>query len=141
MQAHLAKPLRLKALSAAIAQWSRAGSSAAPSAPPAADAPASEPLAGSVEEETDPRLHRMFDERKSAALDAIDAVLQRGSLAEAERQEIGSLLHQIAGVAAYFGEEALGETCRAREEEFLETKEDARAFEILTDMRERLAPP
>ena len=83
----------------------------------------------------------MFDDRKQAAIDAIDAVLQRGELTAADKQDIAGLLHQIAGVAAYFGQEELGETCRALQDEILETKDDARALETLTDMRERLSRP
>ena len=138
MQAHLAKPLRLNALSAAIAQWAGRVETE-PMPPPSTEAPTASPEG--FEEETDPRLRMMFDDRKQAAIDAIDAVLQRGELTAADKQDIAGLLHQIAGVAAYFGQEELGETCRALQDEILETKDDARALETLTDMRERLSRP
>jgi len=139
MQAHLAKPLRLNALSAAIAQWAgRVG--VEPTRPPSAEAPAAS-AREAFDEETDPRLRMMFDDRKQAAIDAIDAVLRRGEPTAANREDIAGLLHQIAGVAAYFGQGELGETCRAVQDEILETKDDVRALETLTDIRERLARP
>ena len=138
MQAHLSKPLRLNALSAAIGQW--AGRVETESMPPNAEAPTAS-FGERFEEETDPRLRMMFDDRKQAAINAIDAVMQRGELAAEKKQDIADLLHQIAGVAAYFGQEELGETCRAMQDEILETIDAARALEILTEVRERLLRP
>ncbi len=127
MQGHLAKPLRLKQLRTAIAQWSSPSESTAP------------PQAEAIEEETDPRLRAMFEERNRVALDAIDAVFQKQSITEEEKQEIATLLHQIAGVAAYFGQETLGEACRASQREINAAQGDEAILDLLESVRTRLA--
>ena len=126
MQAHLAKPLRLGELCAAIARWSARLEA--------------EPQPEKVfEEENDPRLRSMFDNRKLAAIEAIDAVMQLRHVTEEKKQEIAGMLHQIAGVAAYFGQQALGETCRTGQRELLHTQDDAGALELMEAMRQSLA--
>ena len=93
MQGHLAKPLRMRDLAAVLQKW------AVMSDPPAED----------YERVTDPKLLQMFADRKSAALDAIETALQSSELQGETLVQISALLHQIAGVAAYFGEAELGE--------------------------------
>lgn len=128
MQAHLAKPLRFKELCTAIARCS-ARLETEPSA--------SEDL---FEEEASPRLQTMFENRKKATIEAIDNVIRQGYVTDEEKQEIARLFHQIAGVAAYFGQETLGETCRSNQHEIVNTQDHARAFELMEAMREYLAP-
>lgn len=129
MQAHLAKPLRLTELVAAIEAWSKpriAGPTGAAKEEPA------------LEEETDPRLRQMFEDRTHAAVKAMDRLLAAGQLDLELRDEIGSLVHQIAGVAAYFGQAALGDICRDFQHEFLDTEDDIIALKMVSKMRKRL---
>ncbi len=127
MQAHLAKPLRLTALRAALSQWT-ARSEQEPQV-------SGEPF----EEETDPRLRKMFEDRLSAALEAIDKVLGSSRTDEVDVQAAGSLLHQIAGVAALFGQAELGEICRLSQHEILQAQDDHGLRELLNAIRQRLA--
>jgi PAS domain S-box-containing protein len=128
MQAHLAKPLRFKQLCNAIAHWS-SRLEIEPQVPEDA-----------IEEETDPRLRTMFEDHKLAAIEAINIVLRKGNATDEEKQEIARQLHQIAGVAAYFGQETLGETCRSNQHAIINAQDDAKAFELMRAVRERLAP-
>ena len=145
MQAHLAKPLRIKQLLAAIAEWS-----------PRAEQPGQEEQkqqqaddmpgtdgdpqtdGDAIEEETDPRLRAMFDERRQLALQAIDTVIDRGNPVDTEQTDIAAILHQISGVAAYFGQEELGEFCRECEKALLSDQEPARHMEVFHSLHERL---
>jgi CheY-like chemotaxis protein len=126
MQAHLAKPLRMKSLCSAIGTWS--------SRLVTEDQPSDEPF----EEETNPRLRAMFEDRNKTALDAIEAAIQQGSVNEDEKGEIAGLLHQIAGVAAYFGQGKLGEFCRMSQRELNEPMDETRAIALLQTIRERI---
>ncbi|MBB3033606.1 CHASE domain-containing protein [Alteriqipengyuania lutimaris] len=128
MQGHLAKPLRMGALCAAIGQWSPRIESRA------------QPVEEPFEQETDPRLNAMFADRKVAAIEAIDAAIGQGSLTEAERDEIAGLLHQIAGVAAYFGQQELGDFCRASQHGLKDAGDMGQALALLEAVRERLLP-
>ncbi|QSB44404.1 CHASE domain-containing protein [Tsuneonella flava] len=128
MQAHLAKPLRMNALSSAIGTWSTRLASE--------DQPADEPF----EEETDPRLRAMFEDRKAAALHAIEVAIGQGSVSDEKKGEIAGLLHQIAGVAAYFGQEELGDDCRTSQHELNATSEEAQVITLLKNIRGQLMP-
>tara|TARA_R100001129_G_scaffold115989_2_gene80117 strand:+ start:2059 stop:5550 length:3492 start_codon:yes stop_codon:yes gene_type:complete len=128
MQAHLAKPLRMKALCSALSTWSSRV---------AAD---KQPAAELFEEETDPRLRAMFEDRKTAALVAIEAALGQGSVSEDEKADIVALLHQIAGVAAYFGGGELGDFCRTSQHDLNAAREGAHTIALLETIRERLRP-
>ncbi|WP_372520210.1 CHASE domain-containing protein [Alteriqipengyuania sp.] len=128
MQAHLAKPLRLNSLCAAIARWSaRIGRP-------------EEPVRQAIEEETDPRLRSMFQDRKTAALATLDAALTAPSVSEEDREKIAGTLHQIAGVATYFGQQPLGDFCREAEKDLLATDEQSEVRLLLETIRTRLAP-
>ena len=137
MQAHLAKPLRLSALRAAISTWTSNQNEAHGAGKMTAESPASQPP--EYEEETDPRIRAMFEERKVAALNAIDAVLLEKSVGDNERATIAGLLHQISGVAAYFGEEELGKYCRSEQAHLLAAHEEDRSRHLLESIRKRLA--
>ncbi|MEL7728044.1 ATP-binding protein [Citromicrobium bathyomarinum] len=126
MQAHLTKPLRLDELYEAISQWSPH---------PAASA---EPSAGMSGTGTNPRLRAMFDERVASIVTAIDAAVSDGSLSEEKKRTITGLLHQTAGVAGYFEQQALGEFCREMERKLLDTTDQALMLSMLETIRERL---
>ena len=127
MQAHLAKPVHLDALRAAISQWSPMVEERA--------IPATE----TIEEETDPALRSMFENRLADAAGAIDTALSDGSLSGEQRREIADLLHQTAGVAAYFGQRELGDFCRDVEGELLATEDQAQVMPLLGRIRTRLS--
>ncbi len=119
MQAHLGKPLRFAELCHAIGEFSSR-----------LETEVSAPQPG-FEVTTSPRLESMFEERKASAVDAIDTALRGKIISEGQLQAIASLLHQIAGVAAFFGQEELGEYCRANQHEIT-------AMESNADLRDRL---
>ena len=85
-----------------------------------------------------PDLSAMFAERKRLALDAIDAALRDGRLEGETLAEIAGLLHQIAGVAAYFGEAELGDASSDAEYRLGEASAET-AAELLAGIRPRLA--
>ncbi len=125
MQAHLSKPLRLRELCSAIGKWS--GTTLPDPTDPAAV----------IEEETDPRLRAMFEERIAAALEAVDFALAKSQPTEQEKSEIAGVLHQVAGVAAYFGQDQLGEFCRSVEWDLTKTPDDTLALELLRSVQAR----
>ena len=123
MQDHIAKPLRMRDLAAALQTWVGGGESA----------PADE-----FEQETDPRLKAMFAERKDHALGLIEQALARRELAGEARQEIATALHQIAGVAAFFGQRELGEAC-LEAEDIVASPETGHLWDVLSSIRDRLS--
>ena len=123
MQDHIAKPLRMRDLAAALQTWVGTGESAA---------------GEDFEQETDPRLVAMFAERKDHALGLIENALAQRELADGTRQEIATALHQIAGVAAFFGQQELGEACLAAED-IVTSSEPGDVSDVLVSMRDRLA--
>lgn len=104
MQGHLSKPLRMRELAAVLQSYGNRGSSR----------PADE-----FEQETDPELVRMFAERKADALEIVNRAMRENRLEGDTIGALASLLHQIAGVAAFFGQELLGEESRNLENELL----------------------
>ena len=123
MQGHLAKPLRMRELVAALQRW----------------VGTPKPEACEYEQETNPDLLRMYAERKQAALAAIDAALDEEGPTEPKQQEIAGLLHQIAGVAAYFGELDLGEASSRAERVLAATTTSGDAAALLRKLKQRLA--
>ncbi len=123
MQEHIAKPLRMRELGASLNRWA---------------------LADDSEEddeygrETDPHLVAMYDERKTNARTAIEAAIRSGTLEGASLDELAAQLHQIAGIAAYFGEEALGEESRRLENALLSGSQSDQ-LELFDEMRRLLA--
>ncbi len=133
MQAHLAKPLRLKNLRAAIAEWSpRAEQIGEPE-------PQTKPAEETLEQETDPRLQAMFQERVSLASAAIERGLHQDTVSDEQRGEIADILHQIAGVAAYFGHDTFGSLCRAKSHELRDCSSTEETQSVLTEVQEQLA--
>ena len=123
MQAHLAKPLRMRDLEAALLKW---GNVEAKNTVPA------------IEAETNPELIRMYAERKQNAISAIDEALRLGKLEGATLTGLVSQFHQIAGIAAFFGEARLGEASTEIENR-LPTSDAAELPAILKEFRKMLA--
>ncbi len=122
MQAHLAKPLRLRELNDALA-------TVAPQD--------SEMAVAEHDTEMDPHLLELYSGRKNSALTLVDAAIRGGSLEGASLRELASELHQIAGVAAFFGEAALGEESRKVEYEL--RANSGNPTSLLIDIRSMLA--
>jgi PAS domain S-box-containing protein len=107
MQAHLTKPLRLRELQAVLRFWTKRGTPEA----------SNEAADGSDALETDPRLQTLYRERKQRALELIDGLLAQPGREGESIAELTSELHQIAGIAAFFGQAQLGEKSRLLERE------------------------
>ena len=123
MQAHLAKPLRLRDLEAALSTWGRVEpKSAVPE----------------IENETNPELIRMYAERKQNMISAIDEALREAKFDEQALGGLASQFHQIAGIAAFFGEATLGEASSEMEDR-LPTSAVAEVPGMLREIREMLA--
>ncbi|MCV0382731.1 MAG: PAS domain S-box protein [Erythrobacter sp.] len=137
MQDHLAKPLRMRDLESALRRWI-AGSAAAPAGDDAMPDDTGPDEADDLVGDAGPDLSAMFAERKRLALDAIDAALRDGRLEGETLAEIAGLLHQIAGVAAYFGEAELGDASSDAEYRLGEASAET-AAELLAGIRPRLA--
>jgi PAS domain S-box-containing protein len=111
MQAHLAKPVQLADLAAAIGKWT-----ATPAKPAAATAPAFT---------ISPALQARFDARK-AELAAFARGLSGASDDDGVRQ-LAALLHKLAGSAAMFNQKALGARAAELEEKLEAAAPDERA--------------
>ncbi|GGA00097.1 hypothetical protein GCM10010923_05720 [Blastomonas marina] len=114
MQAHLAKPLAFGELVSALHRWlpggdrdAQAGADARP------EAPARDEQASSDDYPAD--LQQRWQERRAEALAAVARILEKDGPNPDELEEIGGLMHMLAGTAAMFDEAALGEAARALE--------------------------
>jgi PAS domain S-box-containing protein len=103
MQAHLAKPVRLRDLAAVLSDW-------VTEAPPHADVPA-------VVRGPSKALRDKYDARKGETLVALEGLIARATCTDEEFGEIGSMLHKLAGTAGMFGEAALGDVASGLENE------------------------
>ncbi|MEG3166168.1 ATP-binding protein [Sphingomonas sp. PB2P19] len=104
MQDHLAKPVSLAALEAALRRWGHSSSTARP-------LPAI-PYAGSGPSAT---ARERYAVRKQEALAALDDLVQRGQYLEPELVEVAEMMHKLAGSAGMFDEAALGDQAHALE--------------------------
>ncbi|WP_375393878.1 PAS domain S-box protein [uncultured Sphingomonas sp.] len=107
MQDHLAKPYGIDVLGAMLRRWC-ADPGVSPSGTSRFGA----------------KVQARYAERRSETLEALAALIRRGSYAEAELADVAAMLHKLAGTAGMFGEAALGEEAR-RLEKGVETWPDA----------------
>jgi PAS domain S-box-containing protein len=114
MQAHLAKPIQLNELAAAIARWAVPASSAVEIAPIMAPVPVPPVLEKAPAMKLSPALVAKFAERKAELLAAVTAFVA-GDQGDAEAETLGGLLHKFAGSAGLFGEAPLGSKASALE--------------------------
>lgn len=115
MQAHLAKPIQLADLGAAIRRWTRV-EAAAPDAP---DAPAARALTPASPEEASlisPALRARYDARKEEVAACAERLAAADEMDDVAAGELGGLLHKLAGSAGMFGDAALGDEAAAFEE-------------------------
>lgn len=127
MQAHLTKPLRLRELETALQLWGKQVS--ANDHGTCIDARDEDAIA--------PHLTKLFCERKQRALALIKRLLAQGTLEGSTLEAIASELHQIAGVAAFFGQAELGDESRQLEEGLLGAADDK--LDLLARARDLLA--
>ncbi|MGN6278613.1 MAG: CHASE3 domain-containing protein [Sphingomonas sp.] len=124
MQAHLAKPIQLQELEAALCRW----------AGKPADTTPQEPVASIT-----PSLDARYRARKEETLRAIEAAVEAGTFDDAVISDLVDRLHKLAGSAGMFGEAALGVQAGAFEDGLKDWAEDERArsaAEALARIRE-----
>ncbi|MXP10389.1 PAS domain S-box protein [Pseudoblastomonas halimionae] len=115
MQGHLAKPIRMRSLKAAIKEWlpeeifSDSNATSAKITPP------------------DPgeALAKRYAERRDKTLDALHGLDATSAIDRGEVEAVAMMLHQLAGSAGMFGEAELGEAARAQQKAMLEAEGDA----------------
>jgi PAS domain S-box-containing protein len=127
MQAHLTKPLRMRELQAALRVWAQRAT-ADLSGDGADDSDAAR---------ADPRLLRLYIERKLRALQLIDGLLDQPGPEPAAIVALTSELHQIAGIAAFFGQAQLGAESAKLERSLQSAGDDNR--DLLVRARDLLA--
>jgi PAS domain S-box-containing protein len=124
MQAHLAKPVQLADLAAAITRC----------VPRAPAAPASAGLTFTV----DPALQARFDARKDELHACAERIAEAGLFSDADIDELRGLLHKLAGSAAMFRQAELGR--RAGDlEDALETADPGERPDLVRQVSEALA--
>ena len=107
MQAHLAKPLVFEELAAALARWLPVRIvDETPQA--AADTPSPGPTHSK-------EILARWNDRRSEALDAVNAALLDDTLEGVRVEDLARTVHKLAGTAGMFGEEELGEKAAALE--------------------------
>jgi PAS domain S-box-containing protein len=121
MQGHLAKPVTLAGLDAALRRWSKPQSTA-PSDEGVDHVPASVVLA--------PNVRERYRVRKEEVLQALDELVRRGLFSDNELSLVAELLHKLAGTAAMFQEAALGDQARILEEGIGEWSDESRPARI-----------
>ncbi|MBN8808678.1 MAG: PAS domain S-box protein [Sphingomonas sp.] len=99
MQSHLAKPVSLEDLQAALLHWA-----ATPAAAVAPDAP-----------KANRSIEQRYFARREETLAAVSRLIRTGRFADADIADVVELLHKLAGTAGMFGEVALGDEAYALE--------------------------
>lgn len=102
MQGHLAKPVQLADLAAAIRQWARPAEPQAAQADPALN--------------FSPKLHERYAARKAELLATAEKMAAAGSFDDADVESLRALLHKLAGSAGMFRQAALGTQAAALED-------------------------
>lgn len=121
MQAHLAKPVVFAQLARALQRWLPTRIVEADQPGAALTARHADPAARASAMARSPQLMARWQERRGEALAAVEAALEAGWLAAPAQVRAGHaealarLLHKLAGTAAMFGEQALGEAAAALE--------------------------
>ncbi len=110
MQAHLAKPVRVRDLTTVFARFIRADR------PALAETPT-----------ISPKLRDRYRARKSDVVRTLEELAALEQPDDAPVMAAADLLHKLAGVAGLFGEAALGEDARRLEEELLACPVERRA--------------
>jgi PAS domain S-box-containing protein len=117
MDDHVAKPVSMDALLAAVDRWS------SPTVTPAAPSPARrfQPSAA---------VQAKYAAHRAHTLEQVDALIRAGTFTLAEVEAAAELLHKLAGTAGMFGETALGDRASELEDGLLAWPEAERAARI-----------
>ncbi|WP_158638008.1 PAS domain S-box protein [Sphingomonas ginsenosidivorax] len=118
MDDHVAKPVSMEALLAAVDRWSRPATTQ-PTCPPAAKF---QPSAA---------VRDKYAEHRARTLEHIDTLVRRGTFTDAELEDAAGLLHKLAGTAGMFGETALGDRASELEDGMSDWPEDERSARIV----------
>ena len=127
MQGHVAKPLTLGALSRVLNRFAKRGEGGT-------SAPDANVGAGLSE---DHPLRQLYAERK-VELRELAGSIDAGNVAE-RAAELARALHQLAGTAAVFGQEELGEYARQLEHRLVNAGSDRERLELISASYARLA--
>ena len=119
MQEHLAKPVTLASLGEVLSRWiERQAVAESPDVRVPKDTMLS------------PEIRQRFAARKQETLALLDALIERGLFSDIELVEASDLLHKLAGTAAMFKEEELGDRARALENGISEWDSEGRPDRI-----------
>jgi CheY-like chemotaxis protein/HPt (histidine-containing phosphotransfer) domain-containing protein len=119
MDGHVAKPVSMEALLAAVDHWSSAPVSVQET--PARRKTGIKPSAAA---------QAKYAEHRARTLEQVDALIRRGTFSDEEIGTAAELLHKLAGTAGMFGETELGDHASALEEGLLAWPEAERATRI-----------
>jgi len=97
MQAHISKPVDISNLKSVLQQW------LAPQQPEQEKSPAKE-----LQSEISDDLFERYRLRREEAINNVVSFVKRGTFSDSETRQIREQLHQLAGTAAMFGEQELG---------------------------------
>jgi len=122
MQAHLSKPLSFSQLVPALQRWlptkiveEEGQLFTEPRTDTEGHANVHEFDATAGKAAHSPALFERWQERRSEAIEAVDAAVREGRLTGIEGDELARLVHKLAGTAGMFGEEELGDRAAAFE--------------------------
>ena len=119
MDDHVAKPVSMEALLAAVDRWS-----APATAPPVA-------ARSAVKFQPSVAVRNKFDAHRAHTLDHVDALVSRDTFTDDEIHVAAELLHKLAGTAGMFGQAALGDRASELEEGLRAWPQNERKARIL----------
>jgi len=119
MQAHIAKPVQLVDLGAAIRRWTHVQTE------PAKAVPAPTPALA-----ISPDLRARYEVRKAELLACAERISAAGSFDDVAIAELRGLLHKLAGSAGMFGEMKLGARAADLEDALEHCSPEARAIQV-----------
>ncbi|WP_380785710.1 PAS domain S-box protein [Sphingomonas sp. R86521] len=117
MDDHVAKPVSMEALLAAVDRWSCPAE--APCAPPPA-----------AKFQPSAAVRDKYAVHRARTLEHVDALVRSGTFSDEEVQATAALLHKLAGTAGMFGETALGNCASELEDGLLEWPKEERIARI-----------
>ncbi len=133
MQDHLAKPLQFDRLVETLAKW--LPSAAIPHEARQQVSASKPPPATSQPSSSGPSLQERWAERRGEALEAVSEALRKGHWTGEPAEELGRIVHKLAGTAGMFGEDELGrrasELDRALQSESSDTERSELAERLL----------
>ena len=125
MQDHVTKPVLLNVLSDVISRWASVECDPVPQ----------------ELQVPDPSLTAKYQARRTRTMDLLGAMIREGQLIDRDVEQLAHVAHQLAGVAALFGETELGDDARAVVDllDGLPTSDSSAVLEGLTRLHLRMA--